>query len=708
MTSTLMLHALCAALYLGMSGLILIQSRRSRTGVFLAGACLATAAWGAAVAVFWSQPLDGIAGSFDLLRSGAWYLFILHLYRRSVPSHRQLIQAFVMMGFIGALMIGVTLLIGGIPQADAAGFWSVGTTIRLGFAVCNLLLIENLYLNTNEDTKWHVVLPSIALGALSVYDIVLSADAVLFHQVSVALFDGRAVATAIVAPLLALSAARNRNWAVDIHISRTAAFHSATLIGAGLFLLCIAAAGEALRVLGSSWGGVAEISLIFAGVITLVVLLTSSTARSHLRSLLVDHFFSHRFDYRREWMRSINTLAAVDAYTALHTRVIRSIAEVVDSPGGVLFLREDTPHAQDGGGDRPFRWAGSWRLPAVPEPIPPDHPLISAMRGGTWIVELGRDGGASGGELPGLANAWLAVPLNHGGQAIGFIVVAPPRAGFRLDREVYDLLRILGRQVATYVAERRAAEILMQARQLLDYSKRFAFVAHDIKNVSTQLSLLLSNAEIHMSNPEFQKDMLTTVRASVQKIGALLKRLEAPSSEVRRNVIIPTEQLEPLVAAIGRARGLAIPLDQSGQLGGVAMPREAFDAVVTHLLTNAIEATDETGGADKVRVSTRQDGRRLQIDIIDRGPGMSADFVRDSLFRPFDTSKPGGSGIGAFQARELLREAGGDLAVITEPGAGTTMRILLPLVDGPAEREKSPPASHNSQAAHGRLNYSAD
>ncbi len=204
----------------------------------------------------------------------------------------------------------------------------------------------------------------------------------------------------------------------------------------GIFLLGLVAAGETLRYIGADWGGVAEISLIFAGIVTLAVLLASrSTWSPRLRAVLVDNFFSHRYDYRREWMRCIATLSTPDAYIALHTRVIRAMAEVVDSPGGVLLLRER--------GDTAFQWAGSWNMPAAAAPIMPDHALVSAFRDGDWIVE-------AESFVTGIPGAWLAVPLTHNGRPIGVIVLARPRVEFKLDREVFDLLRIIGRQVSTW------------------------------------------------------------------------------------------------------------------------------------------------------------------------------------------------------------------------------------------------------------------
>jgi len=676
MIGTVMLaHAGCAAIYAALSALILVRARLSTTGWLLAGAAATTAAWAATVALYSSDPLSGAAGTMDLLRSVAWYVFILHLYRRTVPERGHMVQAFAMMGFVGLLVIGVTVLVERPAPGGGISLWSAGTAARLGLAVCNILLIENLYQNVPDEAKWYINLPCIALGGLFVFDIVLSADAVLFRQASPTLLAGRAVATAIVAPLLAVAAARNRNWKIDIHVSRSAAFHSATLVVAGIFLLGLSAVGEAFRYFGSGWSGVAEISLVFAGVVAVGVVLTSGTARGRLRALVVDNFFSTRFDYRREWLRCITTLSAATGHAPLPTRVVRAVADAVDSNGGILYLRE-------GGAGSPFQWAGAWNMPSAGMPVAAEAALVVALRGGDWVVEL--DPGTRPPETP--AESWLAVPLpgsGRGGEGrgvLGFILLAPPRAPFKLDREVFDLLRILGREVATYVSEQRATEVVLQSRQLAEYGKRFAFVAHDIKNVSTQLTLLLSNAERHMANPEFQRDMLTTVRASVQKITALLRRLESAEPEAPAATLQPVERLRGLVDAVGRNRAVAVRLDYDRTGVGVGMAAPAFDAVVTHLLTNAVEATRPLpdGTLPPVRVVVGHEGNRVQVDIVDRGVGMSPEFVRDTLFRPFGTAKRGGTGIGAFQARELLREAGGDLVVMSREGEGTTMRVVLP------------------------------
>ncbi len=665
------LHGFCAALYALLTILVLL-GRRGGTALFLAAGCFATAVWAAAVATRLVPP--ALMLTLDLLRPAVWLVFLIHLYRRTALGGRQPRQIYIMLGLIGALAVTAIVLFGRVGPDGALNLRTAWIMMLIALAIGTLLVIENLYLSTPEDVRWHITLPCIALAGIATYDAVLAGDTLLFRGLSPVLFNVRPIAISIVAPLLAIAAARNRrNWQVDLHISRTAVFHSATLLVAGLFLLGLVGAGQALRYFGADWSGVAQIALIFAGLVTAAVLVTSRSARSRLRFLLIDHLFAQRYDYRREWMRCIATLSATEGYTALHARVIRAIADIVDSPGGLLFVREASGS---------FEWAGSWSLPAATIAIPPDDPIVAGLRNGDWIVEM-----ATLPPREELPRAWLAVPLPHGGQLIGFILLARPRAPFRLDREVYDLLRVVARQVATVVAEQRAAEVLMQTRQLHEYSKRFAFVAHDIKNVSTQLTLLLSNAEVHLDNPEFQRDMLGTIRAAINKIGALVKRLETPHGEISHAVILPDERLEPIIANARRTSGLEITYETAGVLSGIAIAGASFDAIITHILNNAVEATRTQHPANPpaVAITLRHEGRRAVIDITDEGPGMTPDFVRDGLFRPFRTSKPGGSGIGAYQARELLREAGGDLVVITQPNAGTTMRLLLPAVAGTAE-----------------------
>lgn len=624
------LHLGSAILCLGWM-LLVLGVGRGRRAVLLAASLAAAACWAASVA------LTEHAGLAEALRSAVWFAVLLLLWRQFAGESR-------LFGIFAALGLGlalVALLPGGLPIA------------RVGLAFLVVLMAENLYRAAPAALRWHVVLPCLALGGLAAFDLLIHAHAALTRGFSPVLIDARAVLTACAAPLLAIAAFRDRRLRRDPPVSRQVVFHGATLAVAGTFLLGIGAAGEALRQFGDPWARTAQVVLVAAALLALAVALSAQSLRSRLRRLIVDHFFHARYDYRREWLRCVATLA--DAATAHDLRAIRAIADPVDSPAGLLLLR--------GPGETTLRWAGAWNRPAVALDIAADHPLLVALRGGSWVAH------AEGLGL-GFEDPWLVVPLTHPREGLlGAVLLARPRAALVLDAEVFDLLRTLGREVAMFLAERQAAEALADQAALRTHADRFAFVAHDIKTVASQLTLLLANAEAHLANPAFQQDMLLTVRAAAERIARLIQRLRVQEAE-------PTAALDPLSRLRGltghRAAAIELIAEETSL---VAMAPEAFDAAVTHLLDNAMEAA---APGSPVRLRLHQGGPSVLLDITDDGPGMSADFVRDTLFRPLATSKPRGSGIGAWQARALLRGAGGDLAVLSRPGEGTTMRLTLP------------------------------
>lgn len=665
------LRGCCAVVYAALALLTVLRTRRPAP-LLLAGCCAVTAGWAGYTA--WNGAgLTGVEDGTDLVRALAWFGFLFFLYHDARLGHPLHEAGFALTGVLAAVGGLVAAPWPGMPIPPGAGL-SVLIVVRLLLAVVELLLIENLYFNLPPLVRWHVALPSVLLGALACFDIALCADLVLYHVPTPATVGARTVAMILIAPLLAVAAARGQRWKGRVRLSRSAVFHSATLILSGGVLLSLAAAGEVFRVLDGPWGWLAEASIAFATVTGVGLLLTSASARSRFQRLFVEHFFAERYDYRRQWLACIRTLSGDDGdiVSALPTRVVRAMGSVVDSPAGALFLRD--------GGTGPLAWAGSWNMPATGV-VPATHPVLAAVRGGTWIARLDgpQDAPLRAAPLDGLGALWLAIPLLHRKEIMGLVFMAPPRAPFHLEQEVYDLLRIVAQEVSTYLAEQRATQTLLQTRDLHDYSKRFAFVAHDIKNVSSQLALLVANAQTHISNPEFQQDMIETVQSSVRKIGTLLERLERPEVDRAPAALAPAARLENLVGTYRRVRKADIVLEHDGSTATVAMGADSFEAAVTHLLNNAVEAA----GRRPVIVRVRHEARQVVVDVVDSGAGMTDEFVREQLFRPFTTSKAGGSGIGAFQARELVREAGGDVLAISKPGLGTTMRVLLPRTDAP-------------------------
>jgi putative PEP-CTERM system histidine kinase len=393
---------------------------------------------------------------------------------------------------------------------------------------------------------------------------------------------------------------------------------------------------------------------------------------------ILRNFFSYRYDYRVEWLRCIEVMSSGDAALELPERVIRAIADSVNSPGGVLFQRHDDAYIPNA------FWNA--RLTADAREAA-DGAFLEGFRGGRWIQSLRDDTpGTTPADPPAWLGAehdfWIAVPLPHLQELVGFVLLMKPRAAVKPDWEVYDLLRIVARQAASYLSERQAQRALADTQLLQEYSKRFAFVVHDIKNLSSQLGLILSNARRHAGNPEFQADVMRTVENSVARMNNLLSQLKMasappPAASVSESPVDALSIVRDLVSS--HAHAARIDTECARASAVVQMESEPLRSILAHLIDNAVEASGVQG---RVRISVAAAADRVTIDVSDQGPGMEASFVRDELFRPFRSTKDHGFGIGAFQTRELVRAAGGQLEVATRPGAGTTMRVVLKRGDG--------------------------
>ena len=135
-----------------------------------------------------------------------------------------------------------------------------------------------------------------------------------------------------------------------------------------------------------------------------------------------------------------------------------------------------------------------------------DHPFIAGFRDGGWIQERTAEEKAEAWSLAS-DKAWLAVPLSYRGEVVGFVSLDRANHTVELDWEAFDLLRATGRQAASYLAEERATKVLHDTELLTEYSKRFAFVVHDIKNLASQLNLIVSNARHYIDDPELTAEL---------------------------------------------------------------------------------------------------------------------------------------------------------------------------------------------------------
>jgi len=283
-----------------------------------------------------------------------------------------------------------------------------------------------------------------------------------------------------------------------------------------------------------------------------------------------------------------------------------------------------------------------------------------------------------------MPEAWLVVPLASGTDFLGFVVLATPRAAVKIDWEVRDLLKTASGQAASYLGQLRATEALLEVRKFDAFNRMSAFVVHDLKNLVAQLSLMLKNAERHRGNQEFQRDMLATVQNVVERMNGLMLQLRSAASSVKNPRPVELAAVVRKVCAAKAGQREPLVLDLAPGLAAFG-DEERLEHVIGHLVQNALDATTNRG---QVSVRLERDGRFAAIDVADTGVGMSPEFIREHLFKPFETTKTTGMGIGVYESSQYIKELGGRILIDSTPDVGTHVRVLLPLGEGAAP---SPP-----------------
>ncbi|QSA98805.1 XrtA/PEP-CTERM system histidine kinase PrsK [Methylococcus sp. EFPC2] len=682
MSITLLSYLAGFAAYTLLTILLLINWRGQSKGRGLIGACVATSLWAGVISlqdVLGVFP-TGLVWTLEVIHVYLWLTFFSALLHRDRGSgllgdprrFRRLVHVFSL-GLIAYIWLS--------PLAEKFYPFLFKPALQyaghIGMAVVGLVLVEQFYRNARLDQRWRIKFLCLAMGGLFAYDFYLYSEALLFHRIRYELWAARGAVAAMVTPFIAVSAARNPDWSVDIFVSRQVVFHSAALLGSGVYLLLMATVGYYIRYYGGEWGAVAQVIFLVGAFLVLVLVLFSGQIRARVRIFLNKNFFNYAYDYRQEWQRLIATLAE-EKGLALEQRVILALGQVVESPSGVLWVRESTGR---------FLPRASYGDPGIePDPVEAEEEVIQFMYRKAWIVNRSEmlinpemyEGLLCPAWLEAYANAWLLVPLWGQNQTmLGLVLLTTPRTAIHWNWEVIDMLKTTSRLAASYLALEYAAKELGEARQFEGFNRLSAFVIHDLKNLIAQLSLVVRNADKHHDKPEFMRDAIQTVAHAVGKMNALMSQLRnsGPAASVEE------VDLAELIGEVVETRSKQAPLPRR-EVPGISVKvranRDRLASALEHVVHNAQDATAKTGTV-RVRLFP-PNGRHAVVEVADDGCGMDEEFVRNRLFRPFDTTKGlTGMGIGAYESREYMRALGGDLTVTSVPGKGSVFRFEIPV-----------------------------
>ncbi len=678
-------YSLAAILYLIFASLLLTRWQGRLQGAVILLATLVTVVW-AAVAGYAATTSNSqiymLVLLLECVRDLLWLFFLLQLLNSSEGGgdlsgkYRTIIIGMFSLVFIQSFVLLYYVL---WEVVFSEWLW-VHFLIFVLLAIAGLVLVENLFRAVRSERLWAIKYLCFGLGGLFAFDFLLYADALLFRQVDQELWNARGIINALILPCLAVAVFRNPEWSLKIFVSRRIIFHSTALLGAAGYLIVMAAGGYYVRDYGGDWGKVAQVIFLFCAVLFFLFLLFSKQLRAHLKVLYGKHLFSHKYDYREQWLR-FNRNLSMGEDDGLRERAIKVMADSVMCRGGVLWMKQ---------GSRAYSPVAAWNAGldyALKESD--DSSLIMFLRDKQWVINL-----KEYGEKPLLydnlvlprwlknsRSAWLVVPLIQHSELLGFIVLERAQVGSDFNWEDIDLLRVAGREVASYLALDDASRALIDARQFEAFNQLSAFVMHDLKNVIAQLSLVVSNAEKHKHNPAFVDDAIQTVDHSVVKMKKLLTQLKSDHDQVK-NSELESVSLYDLLTKVVALRCVSRPIPifhchENARKLMIQVDSDRLVAVFEHLIQNAQDATSEDG---KIEIRLYQKDSKALIEIEDNGSGMDALFIRNRLFRPFDSTKgEAGMGIGVYESRVYIQELGGDIDVISSLGRGTKFSILLPV-----------------------------
>jgi len=715
-------YGLAAVGFLILTLLLAISWEGRGQGVRLVIACGVTAAWAALLAYVSTLPyLPLTLVTFaEFVRDGAWLFVLTGLISGGTwPAFLSRATHLLVAATVTA---SAAMLFLGQRVEFAAALPGIFTFGGLGMSLAGLVLVEQVYRNANPAGRYALRYFVVGIGVLFAYDLFLFSQAQLVKGIEASSWQARGLVNALVVPLVALAARANPTWSLNVFVSRQVVFYTTSFLAVGAYLLVMAVGGYVIRLYGGTWGRIAQI-VFFAGAgVVLLTLMVSGSLRRRLRVFLSKHFYRNKYDYRVEWLRFIDTLSSTDKDVDTYENSVRAIAQIVGSPGGVLFLPVD--------GVTGYAPLAGWPAQTFPRsrypPLGPDEELVDFVQRKQWVFDLAEyrtspdtyQSIAIPDFLRERQGLRLIVPLLLHDVVLGLVALAEPPPPFDLTWEDRDLLKTVGRHVATHLAQHEADRRLAESRQFEAYHRLTAFVMHDLKNLAAQLSLLVANAEKHRRNPDFVDDAIATIANSTSRMQRLIEQLqgrEVQSANRRVSLArLAREACERCAVREPAPRCESLALDAL-----VEADPERLGTMIEHLIRNAQDATPPCGsvrvtvavrrkveleplGMSGIRaVNTQQliaaaaqaDGVGLDaasapglpgdyacLTVEDSGSGMSTDFVKERLFKPFDTTKGSkGMGIGAYQVREYILGLGGRLKVDSEPGRGTVFTVWLPL-----------------------------
>jgi putative PEP-CTERM system histidine kinase len=562
------------------------------------------------------------------------------------------------------------------------GAWGIAVHLLLLAAVIAVLMNLERTLRASVGTvRWRIKFMLLGTGVLFVVRFFTTSQALLYHGIY-DLADPLDSGALILGGLLMVrSLVRTGHFELEVHPSRSILQGSITILLAGVYLLAVGALAKLVVALGGAGSFPLQALVILVLLVLLALLLQSDRLRLRLRRFVSRHFQRPIHDYRTVWHTFTEKTAARIAPDEYCHAVVKLLSEIFQTLSVSLWLVNEqsgtlTPAASTSATDlRTGRFApGPAETGAILRFLQTQAEPVDFEETTTdWAAALRR----CHTNVFEKSGPRICVPVVSGGERLAMILLGDRVGGLPFTLQDFDLLKSIADHVASGLLNARLSQRLLEAREHEAFQTMAAFFVHDLKNAAHTLNLMLQNLPAHFDDPAFREDALRSVAKSVAHINAMISRLGELRHELK---IRPAEcDLNQLVADVAAgfesAGGFHIQRELE-PLPLVRIDRDQFAKVVTNLLLNGREAMQNEG---ELQVHTARAGAWAVLVVRDYGCGMTPEFVAKSLFRPFQTTKKNGLGIGMFQSRMIVEAHGGRITVESQSGAGTTFRVFLPL-----------------------------
>jgi len=669
-------HIIASLLYV-LAGMLL-NSKNGKLRFYrpLQIACYATAITQLSITALKAGWLtNNIVTLIDISHLGIWAVALWRLLENSTG---QTVKPIFKTSIILVWLISSLLFINK-TQAWLPSFTASHMILLIGPILLTLIilaLIEQLFRNSARPHRHNLRFLGIGLLVMMFTELYGLAFQGIFQTIDITSNNAEGFIHSLIGLLFIVGSLRTQPEATIV-VSRKIAFYGAALLSAGVFLLCISLAAYYVQLNEAEWSDALQIVLFVFSIIFLCLAATSRSIRANIQVFVNKNFFRYKYDYRHVWLNLIKTLSNASTKEDFYLHSLKAAANVFSSRGGALWLKNESGQLEA---------VSTWRV-TLPENtrVEINSPFAQAFIDREWVYALGNSGNnllnPFSDHLPewvnSIDNAWVITPLIIGDQLTGFFLLTQSANTNPLIWEDLDVLKTVGRQLASYIVRQKSAEQLAEAKQFDTYNRLTAFIMHDLKNLIAQQALVVANANKHKENPAFVEDAIRTIANSVERMNHLLKRLQSgpqPMSQ-QRAVSIHTVLLEAIRKSVDRQ---PIPtLRDRAEDVSITADHEQLIMILMHVIRNAQDATDNDGFID---VSVVVEQNSINIDIEDNGCGMDAEFLRHRLFKPFESTKSSmGMGIGAYQVRAFIQGMGGKLTVKSEINLGTTVCITLPI-----------------------------